>query len=116
MNHQYSYPIQTERHLKLWIYFLPVVGIIPAIKTLYLIKKDCQVDLEQQKASRLSISLILIWLSSYSLLSLGAANTESIMSFRLLYTNALLTTGYFVTCTYLMFRLGRNQKTVESKM
>ncbi|MGL5939099.1 MAG: hypothetical protein ACRC2S_01730 [Waterburya sp.] len=107
MNHQYSQPIQTERHLKLWIYFLPVVGILPAIKTLYHTQKDHQVDSQQQKASRLAISLIVIWLSSYSLLFLGAANTEGIMSFRLMYTNALLTTGYFITCTYLMFRLGK---------
>jgi hypothetical protein len=107
MNHPYSHPIQTERHLKLWYYLLPVVGIIPAIKTLYLTKKDCQVDLEKQKASRLSISLALIWLSSYSFLSLGAANSMGIMSFRLLYANTLLTTGYFVACTCLMFRLGK---------
>jgi uncharacterized membrane protein YhdT len=106
MNHQYSHQLQIKRHLKLWIYFLPVVGILPAIRTLYRTQKDYQVDSQQQKASRLSISLILIWLSSYSLLSLGAANTEGLMSFRLLYTNALLTTGYFVACTYLMFRLG----------
>jgi uncharacterized membrane protein YhdT len=106
MNHQDSHPLQTERHLKLWIYFLPIVGILPAIKTLYHTQKDHQVDSQQQKASRLAISLILIWLSSYSLFSLGAANTEGIMSFRLLYTNALLTTGYFVACTYFMLRLG----------
>ena len=61
---------------------------------------------EQKKASRLSLSLVLVWLSSYSLLSLGAANGSEIISFRLLYVNAIVTTAYFVTCTILMSRLG----------
>ena len=121
MNNQHNRSNQTERHLKLWIYLLPVVGVIPAIWTLYLSKKDRETcregknslyiskktNHEQQKVSRLSVTLILAWLSSYSLLSLGAANTSGIMAFRFLYTNALLTTGYFVACTVLMFGLNK---------
>lgn len=106
MNHPYSPPIQIARHLKLWIYLLPVIGIIPALKTLYFTPDENKVDPQQQKVSRLAISLVLVWLSSYTLLSLGATNTVGIISFRLLYTNALLTTGYFVGCTYFMLRLG----------
>ncbi|WP_202804271.1 hypothetical protein [Pleurocapsa sp. PCC 7319] len=106
----------------LWIYLLPIVGVIPAIWTLYLSQKDRetrktdsekrhltqlsnQANYERQKVSRWSVTLILVWLSSYCLLSLGAANTSGIIAFRLLYTNAILTTGYFVTCTVLMFNL-----------
>ncbi len=100
----------TERHLKLWIYLIPVFGIIPAIWTLYRPNKYTQANLaenrEQQKASRLALTLALVWFSSYSLLSLGAANASEIISFRLLYANALLTTAYFVTCTILMSGLG----------
>ena len=126
MNNQYNCPNRTERHLRLWIYLLPVVGVIPAIWTLYLSprnkeipseKKDAlhihssarcdRAHREQQKVSRLSVTLILAWLSSYSLLSLGAANASGIMSFRLLYTNAILTTGYFLACTVLMSRLSK---------
>ncbi|MDJ0590959.1 MAG: hypothetical protein QNJ72_13330 [Pleurocapsa sp. MO_226.B13] len=100
----------TERHLKLWIYLIPVFGVIPAIWTLYRSHKYTQANLaenrEQQKVSRLALTLALVWLSSYSLLSLGVANASEIISFRLLYANALLTTAYFVTCTILMSGLG----------
>lgn len=112
MNNQYyrSKYIHTQRHLKLWIYLLPVVGIFPAIWTLYGSPQSDRVDSaasrEQKKVSRLSLILVLAWLSSYFLLSLGAANVTQIMSFRLLYANAIITTAYFVTCTLLMSRLG----------
>ena len=103
MNNKYSVNSQIERHLKLWIYFLPVVGIIPAVWTLYRNKGNR----EQQKASRISIILMLFWLSSYCCLSLSAEQASELLAFRLLYTNALFTTGYFVTCTFLMLRLGK---------
>jgi len=110
MNNSYSRPKYTQRHLKLWIYFLPVIGIFPALWTLYRtsskIPENSLSNREQKKASRLSLSLVLVWLSSYSLLSLGAANGSEIISFRLLYVNAIVTTAYFVTCTILMSRLG----------
>lgn len=106
-----------QRHLQLWIYLLPVVGVVPAIWTLYRTKSNslnadrdrssCQAALHRQKISRLSINLSLVWLGSYLLCSWGAGNASEILSFRLLYANAIITTGYFVTCTYLMSRLGK---------
>lgn len=118
MNNQYSRPKDTQRHLKLWIYFLPVVGILPALWTLYKTPsgnlENSPPHREQKKASRLSLTLVLVWLSFYSLLSLGAANGSEIISFRLLYVNAILTTAYFVSCTILMSRLGsKNLPTAE---
>lgn len=108
MNNRYR-PKSTERHLRLWIYLLPVVGVVPAIWTLYRPYKGDRVysgvDREQQKASRLSLTLAIVWSISYSLLSLGGTNASEIMSFRLLYANAILTTAYFVACTVLMSRL-----------
>ena len=108
-----TYHSETTR-LQLWIYLLPVVGVVPAIWTLYrATAKDnvlvsCNlVELRQRKASRLSINLAFVWLSSYCLLSLGAANASGIESFRLLYTNALITTGYFLACIFLMVRQKR---------
>ncbi len=103
MNNKYSVNFQIERHLRLWPYFLPVVGIIPAGWTLYRNKGNK----EQQKASRISMLLMLLWLSSYCGLSFGAVQTSELLAFRLLYTNALFTTGYFVICTFLMLRLGK---------
>ena len=110
-----------EQYLQLWIYLLPVVGVIPAIWTLYQAKNNISVHSpdrqsesytamrQREKASRLSINLTVIWLSSYALFSLGAANVSELMSFRLLYSNAIITTGYFVTCTWLMSRLGKKK-------
>ena len=111
MSHQYHSAKHTQRHLELWIYLLPIIGVIPSLWTLYRpqskvpgYEETCR---EQQKASRLSISLALVWLTSYSLLSLSSANFTDIISFRLLYTNAVITTGYFLTCTFLMTRLNK---------
>ena len=120
MNNQSYSPRQVDLYLKLWIYLLPVVGVIPAIWTLSRTQnipttsenfalQDNAILRQQQKASRLAINLMLVWLSSYALFSLGAANVSDIMSFRLLYTNAIVTTGYFLTCTWLMSRLGKNK-------
>ena len=116
MNHRSYRFLHTERHLKLWIYLLPIVGIVPAIWTLYFSpgswdrspkrSADALLNRSQKKLSRLSLTLALVWLSCYSLLSLGGANTSEVLSFRLLYANAIVTTIYFVTCTILMSRLG----------
>ena len=111
MNNRLFLPQNIERYLKLWIYLLPIVGIIPAVWTLYrLPKKPIDEYREQKKASLLSIKLALIWLISYASLGLGAASTSEIISFRLLYANAIITTAYFVTCTVLMARLGGKNK------
>lgn len=109
MSYHSDIPTPTEQHL-LRIYFLPVVGIVPAIWTLY--RANSSADLQQkpsnlrrrQKASRTAINLSLVWLSSYVLFSWGAGNASEILAFRMLYANAIITTGYFVACTYLMFR------------
>lgn len=118
MNQQYHSPGKIKRHLKLWIYLLPVVGIIPALWSLYRPPNHTQTfpeNREQQKVSRLAISLGLVWLSSYALFSLGAANGGEILSFRFLYANAILTTGYFLTCTILMSRLNRKSLSLEDE-
>ncbi len=105
MNEGQSSQDKKERQLQLWIYFLPVVGLLPSWWTLATGKGDRH----QQNASRLSIMLVLIWLGAYCTLSLGATQASEILAFRLLYTNALLTTGYFLLCIFLLLRLGRGQ-------
>jgi hypothetical protein len=98
MNEQQS---SQDHQLRLWIYFLPVVGLLPSCWTLATGKGDRH----QQNASRLSITLIVIWLGAYCTLSIGATQTSEIVAFRLLYTNALLTTGYFLLCLVFLLRL-----------
>ncbi|MEL6930931.1 MAG: hypothetical protein AAFO95_20240 [Cyanobacteria bacterium J06600_6] len=112
---------QTEKHLQLWIYFLPLVGTIPAAWTLYqtreLDSRDCQSNpladyaglQQQKKASRQAINIALVWLCSYILFSYGATSATEIISFRFLFANAITTTGYFITCTFLMSRLGKKR-------
>ncbi|MEM8828333.1 MAG: hypothetical protein AAGE96_03125 [Cyanobacteria bacterium P01_G01_bin.19] len=111
MNNRLSHPPKIERHLKLWIYLLPVFGVFPSIWTLYRSPENGLTNLpedrERKKASQLSLKLALAWLISYSSLSLGAASASGLLSFRLLYANAIVTTIYFITCTILMTRLGR---------
>jgi hypothetical protein len=128
-NKQTAQTAQKEQYFQQWIYFLPVVGIIPSIWTLLNLKDgvipkgrrsliaDAQNNplqnsselLQQLKASRLSLNLTLLWLGSYALFSWGAADGAEIISFRLLYANAIITTSYFVTCTFLMTRLGKKR-------
>ena len=86
---------------QLSIYLLPVVGVLPALWALY----RTEANSEQKKASRLSIMLLLLWLIPYFSLFMGAGQASDIFAFRLLYTNALLTTAYFLICFSLMFRL-----------
>ena len=90
-----------QRHWKLGIYLLPIVGAIPAVWTLY---RDCG-DRDEKNASRLAINLVFVWIASYILLSLSVQGETGLFAFRLLYINALITSGYFLTCTFLMFRL-----------
>ena len=113
MNNRLLLPQNIERHLKLWIYLLPVVGLVPAVWTLYRSPKK-QVNSnkyrEQKRVSLMSVRLVLVWLISYASLSVGAANGSEIISFRLLYANAIITTVYFLTCTVMMARLAGKSK------
>ncbi len=101
MNDLYSVTEKKAQQLQLWIYLLPVVGIIPSLWTL----SRGKASETAQKTSRLSLILVLSWLIAYISLSFSANQTSDLLAFRLLYTNALITTGYFAVCLGLMFRL-----------
>ena len=115
------------------MYLLPVIGVIPAVWTLYRAKQSnalkteeggrnapsptCPALRQQYQASRLAINLMVLWLSSYGLFSLGAANASELLSLRLLYANAIATTGYFLICTFLFNPIGcKNRKNVYASM
>lgn len=99
MNHQHLR--RQEQYWQLWIYLLPIAGIIPALWTLS--RKTGSVS--QQKLSRVAINLLLTWSSAYILLLLSVSRASELLAFRLLYANAVFTTGYFLTCLWLMMRL-----------
>ncbi|MGD2181072.1 hypothetical protein [Lusitaniella coriacea] len=102
-----SDPFQEKRlkHLQMYLYFVPVAGIFPALWTL--VRKGG--DREQRSASRLAITLALTWFLAYSLLSTGATQTTELLKFRLLFIDGLLTSGYFLTCLGLMLRVWRRK-------
>lgn len=91
---------QDLKHLQLFLYLMPVIGFFPALWTLY----RRQGTQEQQRISRLSVTLAFGWLLGYILLLSGAQASE-FWSLRLLFMNAMLTSGYFVVSVGLMMRL-----------
>jgi hypothetical protein len=92
---------QNLQKMRLSFYLLPIVGTFLSLWNL----SRPQGDLEQKEISRLSISLTLIWLIVYGLLWTGAGQSSEIVSFRLLYANAIATSGYFFFCCLFTVRL-----------
>ena len=95
-------PLESDdlRRLQTFVYFIPIVGVLPALWTLY----RRQGTRRQQIAGRLSITLGLVWVIAYSLLSAGAANSGS-ASLNLWVLNSLATSGYFLVSFWLMVRV-----------
>lgn len=90
--------------LQIFIALIPVLGFFPALWTLY----QKQGSTERQNASRLVITLTLLWLLGYGLLGLGGQLTEgtsAVSTLSLLIASSLLTSGYFLTNFWLMMRL-----------
>lgn len=101
MNNHDPFKEQKLNKFQLTIYLLPIVGWVPALWSLYI----KQGNREEKAISRLSVSLTLIWLLAYSLLSVGSAQTSEFLALRLLYFNGLLTSGYLLTSLGLIIRL-----------
>ncbi len=92
---------QKLEQLQLSVYLLPMVGWLFGLWTIYTHRGSR----EEQAVSRLSVTLALMWLISYSCLSLGAAQTTDVLTIRLSYLNALLTSGYFLVSLILTLRV-----------
>lgn len=89
--------------LKLSLYFLPILGWFPAVWTLSLAEKA---STQQLQASRLSLWLGLCWLLIYGGLWTGKLlQGDLFWSLRLLYLNGLVTTGYFLVCLAMLWRI-----------
>lgn len=96
---------QSLERLKLIIYLVPIFGVVPA--TWSLIAKNG--SKQEQSVSRLVVTLALGWVLIYALLSAGGQLSPS-LTLRLLITNGLVTTGYFLTNLGLMVRLLQGKK------
>jgi hypothetical protein len=106
MNNQDPFGEQKLNKIQLMIYFIPLIGWIPALWTLY----RRQSSGEQRSVSRLSVRITLVWILLYGLLWLGSASSSELISLRLLYFNGLLTSGYILVCLAYIIRLwqGKN--------
>ncbi len=100
-----------ENQLKQYFYLVPVVGILPALWTLY----SQSGTKEDKQISRLAIALAFIWVMLY--ISLGTSaqmidlwgEKSETLGLRLLFINGLMTSGYFLCTLFLMFRLWKRQ-------
>ncbi len=81
--------------LKLCLYLVPVLGILPALWQVNQTATTPQ-QRQQVRLSRRSLQLSLVWLGSYFLLWGGSALAPEMSGLRLMYLNGLLTSGYFV--------------------
>jgi hypothetical protein len=89
--------------IQLIFYLIPIIGFFPALWTLY----NGQGNREKVTVSRLSITLALIWMLGYLLLTTGAA--VDFLTLRLLILNSFLTSGYFLVSVWLIFRVIRGK-------
>lgn len=92
------------KRLELFLYLTPIVGLFPALWTLYRRRGSR----EQLAVSRLAVTLAFSWLLGYISLGAGADSSES-FRLPLLLVNSLFTSGYFVVSVWLMIRLRQRQ-------
>jgi hypothetical protein len=98
-----SDPIGTDSSIpdiKLFLYLMPVFGMVPAIWTL----NKAGSTRQERNLSRVAIKLALSWLGAYILLQTGAGASES-LQLPLLLTSSVVTSGYFVMNLWLMILL-----------
>lgn len=97
------------KRLVLFVYLIPVFGLIPAAWTLSRRKSDRP----HRAVSRLTLTLGGSWILGTTLLNTGLALSQAEetqgVGLSLLVLNSLLTSGYFVTCLWLMLRLWKRQ-------
>lgn len=100
---------RTLKRLLLFIYLVPVFGVVPAIWTLN--RRDS--DRKQREVSRVAVIVGTAWLLGAFLLTSGVAisNAENAqgMGISLLLFNTVLTSGYFLNNFWLMVRIWRRQ-------
>lgn len=104
MNNLPSDPFKEAKlkQLQMWFYLMPFVGIFPSLWTLY--RKTGTT--KEKSISRLSVKLGLTWLIFYILLWLTSfASPSEILTFRLLFLNGLLTSGYFLASFILIIQV-----------
>jgi hypothetical protein len=103
---------QNLQKMQLSFYLLPVIGTLLSLWLLYSRNGNRQ----QQEISRLSVTLTLIWLIAYGLLGTSFSQSSEIITFRLVYANAIVTSGYFFACLVLTIRLWQGKSLYPFKV
>ncbi len=93
-----------NQHIGLFVYWVPVIGVFPALWTLY----RRQGTPQHLHSSRLAVTLALGWLLGHLALEAGSSASE-IGRIPLLLGSSILTTSYFIVCFGLMIRLWQRQ-------
>ncbi|EAW33550.1 hypothetical protein [Lyngbya sp. PCC 8106] len=93
-----------DQHVRLFVYLVPVIGVFPALWTLY----RRQGTPQHRATSRLAVILALSWLLGHLALEAGSSTTE-FLKLPLLLSSSILTTSYFIVCFGLMIRLWQRQ-------
>ena len=96
--------------LELIVYLIPILGAFPALLRLY----RPGGTKAQRSTSRLSVNLTLTWAILYLLFWFGSSSEGGAISFRFLYANGIVTTGYVITCLVLMVRIWQGKSRVLS--
>ncbi|WP_448534451.1 hypothetical protein [Parathermosynechococcus lividus] len=97
----------TLQRLWLFVYLLPIFGVIPALWQL----SQRSGDRHARRVSRLAVLMAVVWVLGYGLLNGVAAATElsSIPHGVVLLANSVWGSGYFLLNVWLMVRLWRGR-------
>ena len=104
-----------QKRLRLFLYLIPLVGVVPAGVNLYLQRNQPQPSPEQRskrqdlQVSRQAVSLATVWLLALALGNLGGQLGETPQLGVMLF-NSVLTSGYFIANCWLMTQLGRGKR------
>ncbi len=104
-----------QKRLRLFLYLIPLVGIVPAGVNLYLQRRQSLPNPEQRRqrqdlqVSRQAVSLAMAWLLALALVNLGGQLGETPQLGIMLF-NSVLTSGYFMASCWLMLQLGRGKR------
>lgn len=77
---------------------MPVMGILPSLWQLSRSPQPGALARKRRRLSQQFLQLTLVWLLFYALLWGGGELVSDLSSFRLMYLNGLITSGYFLAC------------------
>ena len=104
-----------QRRLRLFLYLIPLIGVVPAGASLLRQRHQPQSSSEQrqhrqeQQVSRQAVSLAMAWLLALALVNLGGQLGETPQLAVMLF-NSVLISGYFLANFWLMVQLGRGKR------